>query len=78
MFITLMNTTNYSEKCNLDTWLKRTQTNPTCPERSRRICSELARPELACGELCRTVEGSNLFYPLPADLFKPPVFGVYV
>ena len=37
---------NYSEKCKLDTWSKRTQTKPTCGEQSRTICSELACPEL--------------------------------
>src|SRR4030043_385816 len=31
MFITLMKTRNYSEKMKLDTWSKRTQTNPILP-----------------------------------------------
>jgi hypothetical protein len=43
MFTTSMKATNYSEKMKLDTWSKRTQTNPTCPERSRRVCSEQSR-----------------------------------
>ncbi len=32
MFITAVKTTNYSEKLKMDTWSKRTQTNPTCSE----------------------------------------------
>jgi hypothetical protein len=49
MFITAMKTRNCNEKSTMDTWSKRTQTNPTC--------SELACPELACGELVEPVEG---------------------
>jgi hypothetical protein len=48
MFITLVITRNYNEKWTMDTWSKRTQSNPiygepveptkpTCPERSRRV-----------------------------------------
>jgi hypothetical protein len=37
MFITLVLTTNYSEKLKMDTWSKRTQTNP--------IYSELVEPK---------------------------------
>ncbi len=43
MFITSMKTTNYNEKMKMDTWSKRTQSNPT-------------RSELACTELCRSVK----------------------
>jgi hypothetical protein len=46
MFITAISTTNYNEKLTMDTWSKRTQTNPTCGEQGRTICSELACPEL--------------------------------
>jgi hypothetical protein len=31
MFITVIMTRDYSEKMKLDTWLKRTQTNPILP-----------------------------------------------
>ncbi len=36
IFITVISTKSYNEKCELDTWLKRTQTNP--------IYSELVEP----------------------------------
>jgi hypothetical protein len=57
IFITSIRIMNYNTKQTLDTWSKQTQTNPICPERSRRIygersrttCSELARPELVEG-----------------------------
>jgi hypothetical protein len=45
IFITVVSTTNYSEKPTVDTWSKQTQTKPTCGEQSRTTCSELARPE---------------------------------
>jgi hypothetical protein len=32
MVVTLVVTTNYNEKPTVDTWSKRTQTNPTCSE----------------------------------------------
>jgi hypothetical protein len=51
MFITAISTTNYSEKCKLDTWSKRTQSNPTCGELAESIYGEPA-----CTELCRSVE----------------------
>jgi hypothetical protein len=39
MLITLLNKTNYNEKLTLDTWSKRTQTNPIKPNlvRLRRV-----------------------------------------
>ena len=45
MVVTLVITTNYNEQLTMNCYSKQTQSNPTCPERSRRICSELARPE---------------------------------
>jgi hypothetical protein len=71
MFISSIKTRNYNEKFTLDTWSKRTQSKPILPAMAGKIAplfrmsfilmgptySELARPELACGELCRTVEG---------------------
>jgi ribonuclease HII len=37
MFITLISTTNYNEKCTLDTWSKRTQTKPILPAMAGKI-----------------------------------------
>ena len=49
MKLTLYPTKEYENKSGLSTMEKQTQSNP--------ICSELARPELACGELVEPVEG---------------------
>jgi len=54
MFITLIKTTNYNKKWTLDTWSKRTQTNPTCGEQAQRV--EPFYSELACTEQGRSVE----------------------
>ena len=35
MFITVVSTTNYSEKCAMDTWSKQTQSNPIKPKLAR-------------------------------------------
>ncbi|MFZ0033946.1 MAG: hypothetical protein WAK60_03015, partial [Sedimentisphaerales bacterium] len=37
MFITLMKTMNYNEKPTMDTWSKRTQTNPILPAMAGKI-----------------------------------------
>ena len=39
MLITIVSTTNYNEKCKLDTWLKRTQTKPILPAMAGEIAS---------------------------------------
>jgi hypothetical protein len=44
MFITAVSTTNYNEKMKLDTWSKRTQTNPIYGELVEPTCSELVKP----------------------------------
>jgi hypothetical protein len=74
MFITLISTTNYSEKQTMDTWSKQTQSNPTCSEqtcleRSRksrttypeRTCPEHSRgSRRVCSELARPERGRRV------------------
>ncbi len=40
MFITIAITTNYSEKCKLDTWSKRTQTKPILSAAGGKLAGE--------------------------------------
>jgi hypothetical protein len=84
MFISSIKTRNYNEKFTLDTWSKRTQSNPILPAMAGKIAplfrmsfilmgptyKELARPELACGELVEPVEVSNLFAKAGGFFFK--------
>ncbi len=37
MFVSLIKTSNYSEKCKMDTWSKRTQTKPILPAMAGKI-----------------------------------------
>ena len=53
---------------------KQTQSNPTCPERSRRVCGELASPELACGELVEPVEGGRTNFTRHYFWWAKPTF----
>jgi hypothetical protein len=43
IFIILISTTSYSEKCKLDTWSKRTQTNPILSRAQSRDLSKQLR-----------------------------------
>jgi len=64
MFITLITTTNYSKKWTLDTWSKRTQTNPIYGEQSRTTRGEQAQrvePFMVSLPALSKVEVSNLF-----------------
>jgi hypothetical protein len=57
MFITIVSTRDYGEKCKLDTWLKRTQTNPILP-------ASMAG-KIALSEAEGPIELSRAFSPEP-------------
>jgi len=48
MFITVVSTRNYNEKQTMDTWLKRTQTNP------------ILKGILACGRYAHHIKGNGV------------------
>ncbi len=73
MFITLIRTTNYNKKWTMDTWSKRTQTNPilpafyppkagwrVCPQRGR--AAIVARTNLRLISLCRKFTEGILWF----------------
>src|SRR4030042_979425 len=71
MFITIAITSNYSEKCKLDTWSKRTQTNPIYGEQSRTIYQEIISRVLG-GRLCRP--GSWFLPSLTSIMTEPSAY----
>ena len=57
---------------------KQTQSNPTRGEQAQRVepaCSELARPELACGELVEPVEGVEPILSASGGFIQTPRIG---
>ena len=44
MFITIILTTSYSEKCELDTWSKRTQSNPISEGGQEKLVTKMGLP----------------------------------
>jgi len=51
MFITVISTTNYNEKVALDSWSKRTQTNPNLSRAKSRDLSNKKRPRFSAGPM---------------------------
>jgi len=49
MFITVILTMTYNEKTEMDTWSKRTQTNPTCSELVEPILKDRPFDKLRAG-----------------------------
>jgi len=63
MFITAVSTRSYNEKCTLDTWSKRTQTNPILPAIAGKIAlsgvegSVVSEPVLSIVERVKSIYG---------------------
>jgi hypothetical protein len=64
MFITLVKTSNYSEKMKLDTWPKQTQTKP--------IYSELVEPILSAGKEFKFFDAEGVSQFLQSNQFELP------
>jgi hypothetical protein len=75
MFITLAKTMNYNEKQTMDTWSKRTQTNPILPATAGKIAPLFRMPFILMGpaplfRVSFTLMGSAIIYKKKALLFS--------